>query len=110
MKRPLGKIAAAFFVLVLATGAATWAQAQTLTTLYSFCSQTNCADGAAPTSPLVQGTDGIFYGITSFGATSAGTFFKTTPTGTLTTLHIFNFTEAFFSELTGQCALIFRGD
>ncbi|HYL11568.1 MAG TPA: hypothetical protein VEV41_00935 [Terriglobales bacterium] len=34
MKRRIGKIAAAFFVLVLATGAAT--QAQTLTTLHSF--------------------------------------------------------------------------
>jgi hypothetical protein len=29
MKRPLGKIAAAFLVLVLAAGMAAWAQAQT---------------------------------------------------------------------------------
>jgi uncharacterized repeat protein (TIGR03803 family) len=108
MIRPLGKLAAAFFVLVLATGAATWAQAQTLTTLYSFCSQTNCADGAAPTSPLVQGTDGNFYGITSFGATGGGTVFKITPTGTLTTLHIFNFTEGAFAEnaTLSQSALV----
>ena len=36
-----------------------------LTTLYSFCSQTNCADGGGPAAGLVQGTDGNFYGTTS---------------------------------------------
>lgn len=34
----------------------------TLTTLYNFCSQTNCADGAAPQATLVQDTNGMFYG------------------------------------------------
>jgi uncharacterized repeat protein (TIGR03803 family) len=41
-----------------------------LTTLYSFCSKTNCADGETPESALVQGTNGQFYGTTSFGGTS----------------------------------------
>jgi len=36
------------------------------TLLYSFCSQTNCADGADPAS-LVQTTDGTFYGGTTWG-------------------------------------------
>ena len=62
-----------------------------LTTLYSFCAQSNCSDGANPTAALVQAPDGDFYGTTSFGGvgTGHGTVFKITPTGTLTTLHIF---------------------
>ena len=31
-------------------------------TLYGFCSQTNCADGADPFAPLIQASDGNFYG------------------------------------------------
>jgi len=61
-----------------------------LTTLYSFCAQTNCSDGVGPVGGLVQGTDGNFYGITGGGgAYSAGTVFKITPAGTLTTLYSF---------------------
>ncbi len=62
-----------------------------LTTLYSFCAQSSCTDGANPTAALVQGTDGDFYGTTGFGGvgTGHGTVFKITPSGTLTTLHIF---------------------
>jgi uncharacterized repeat protein (TIGR03803 family) len=96
MKRRLGKIAAAFFVLVLATGAAMQAQAQTLTTLHSFSG----TDGAIPQAALVQGTDGNFYGTTVGGGfntcanftlagVSCGTAFKITPSGTLTTLYSF---------------------
>jgi uncharacterized repeat protein (TIGR03803 family) len=58
-----------------------------LTTLYTFCSQLNCADGAQPEAALVQGTDGNFYGTTVGGGNGSwGTIFKITPTGTLTTL------------------------
>ncbi|HEV2381130.1 MAG TPA: choice-of-anchor tandem repeat GloVer-containing protein [Terriglobia bacterium] len=70
--------------------------AGTLTTLYNFCSQTNCTDGAGP-SGLVLGTDGSFYGTTGLGGASAnggngsgwGTVFKITSTGRLTTLYSF---------------------
>jgi uncharacterized repeat protein (TIGR03803 family) len=38
-----------------------------LTTLYSFCGQTNCADGSIPTGGLFQATNGKFYGTTEEG-------------------------------------------
>jgi len=60
----------------------------TMTTLYSFCAETNCADGANPAAPLVLGRDGNIYGITELGgATGSGTVFKITPSGSLTTLY-----------------------
>ncbi|HEY6272468.1 MAG TPA: choice-of-anchor tandem repeat GloVer-containing protein [Terriglobales bacterium] len=62
--------------------------AGTLTTLYSFCPQAPCPDGASP-SGLVQGSDGNFYGTTFLGGTcydGCGTVFKITPSGLLTTL------------------------
>jgi len=69
------------------------------TTLYSFCSQPHCADGAGPYG-LVQATDGNFYGATAGGGASSacgtegcGTVFKITPGGTLTTLHNFGGTD-----------------
>ena len=44
------------FVVCVATAIAS--PAQTLNTIYSFCSQTNCTDGIWPHAGLVQGTDG----------------------------------------------------
>jgi uncharacterized repeat protein (TIGR03803 family) len=62
----------------------------TLTTLYDFCSQLNCTDGANPSAALIQATDGNFYGTTSeSGANGWGTIFQITPGGTLTTLYSF---------------------
>ena len=61
-----------------------------LTTLYSFCSQANCADGEEPAAGLVQATNGNLYGTTFYGgANGDGTVFKITPTGALTTLYSF---------------------
>src|ERR1017187_9003430 len=37
----------------------------TLTTLYSFCPQSQCRDGSAPRAGLVQGANGDFYGTTA---------------------------------------------
>ena len=59
-----------------------------LVNLYSFCAQTNCADGAYPGAGLTQAPNGEFYGTTVYGgANDAGTVFKITPGGKLTTLH-----------------------
>jgi uncharacterized repeat protein (TIGR03803 family) len=79
-----------------------------LTTLYSFCSQTNCTDGDSPSAGLIQGTDGSFYGVTASGGDpkcftqlvdgtptpySCGTVFRITSAGALTTLHTFELTD-----------------
>jgi uncharacterized repeat protein (TIGR03803 family) len=62
----------------------------TLTTLYSFCSQPNCADGESPEAGLVQATNGNFYGTTTpQGGNGPGTIFEITPAGKLTTLYSF---------------------
>jgi uncharacterized repeat protein (TIGR03803 family) len=63
-----------------------------LTLLYTFCSQSSCADGNLPYVGLLQGSDGNFYGSTEFGGDNGGfgTIFKMTPSGTLTVLHSFN--------------------
>jgi uncharacterized repeat protein (TIGR03803 family) len=71
----------------------------TLTTLYSFCSQSGCKDGQQPQGGLVEGSDGNFYGTTTWGGLAqrnyctdgygCGTVFKITPHGILTTLHEF---------------------
>ncbi len=61
--------------------------AGTLSTVYSFCALTSCADGSYPWGGVTLGFDGNFYGTTQGGGThGAGTVFKVTPTGTLTTL------------------------
>ena len=61
-----------------------------ITTLYSFCGQSGCSDGSNPTGELVQGKNGNFYGMTSLrGAFDAGTVFRITPAGLLTTLYSF---------------------
>jgi uncharacterized repeat protein (TIGR03803 family) len=60
-----------------------------LTTLYSFCAQSNCTDGYYPQG-IVEGSDGDFYGTTAEGGgPGEGTVFKITPSGTFTTLYSF---------------------
>jgi uncharacterized repeat protein (TIGR03803 family) len=70
----------------------------TETTLYTFCSQTNCTDGELPLGGLTEGTDGNFYGTTVFGGIDncssfpfkgCGAIYKITPGGDLTTLYSF---------------------
>lgn len=59
-----------------------------LTVLHSFCSQSRCADGQAPSSGLIEASDGNFYGSTDFaGAYQAGTVFQYAPSGKFTTLY-----------------------
>ncbi len=45
-----------------------------VTIVYSLCSQTNCADGFSPVVPLLQHTNGKFYGSTS-GNSLGGSYF-----------------------------------
>ncbi len=60
------------------------------TTLYTFCSQTNCADGAVPLAGLVQAAGGDFYGTSSVGGSAdEGTVFKITSSGAFTSLYSF---------------------
>jgi uncharacterized repeat protein (TIGR03803 family) len=50
-----------------------------------------CADGNAPSTALVQATDGNFYGTTDRGGTyNRGTIFRITPDGAETVLHSFS--------------------
>jgi uncharacterized repeat protein (TIGR03803 family) len=78
-----------------------------LATLYTFCSSSdeNCANGYYPAS-LVQGSDGNFYGSANNGGNTSnqscpdgagcGTLFEITPTGALTTLHTFEYSDGQF--------------
>src|SRR5271154_1583175 len=62
----------------------------TLSIVYTFCSLPNCADGTLPYSGLIVGTDGNLYGVASGGgAYHAGTVFRLTLAGSLTTLYNF---------------------
>jgi uncharacterized repeat protein (TIGR03803 family) len=68
------------------SAAAVALSAQTFTTLHSFSGP----DGSASNATLVQGPDGNLYGTTFYGGVNnAGTLFKITPSGVLTTLYSF---------------------
>jgi len=64
-----------------------------LTVLHTF---TGNPDGASPNGGVTLGKDGNFYGVTQYGGVNydgqvdEGTFFKMTPSGTVTILHSFN--------------------
>jgi uncharacterized repeat protein (TIGR03803 family) len=66
-----------------------------LTSFYSFCANESypygCEDGYQPWAGPIQGLDGNLYGTTNAGGSAnlAGTVYQLTPSGTLTTLHIF---------------------
>ncbi|HUJ10857.1 MAG TPA: choice-of-anchor tandem repeat GloVer-containing protein [Verrucomicrobiae bacterium] len=80
-------------VLLFLTGELGGVGDQTLTTLYQFGGV--ASNGLSP-NPLVQGTDGSFYGTTYDGGASTncpngcGTIFKISPSGVLTTLYSFS--------------------
>jgi uncharacterized repeat protein (TIGR03803 family) len=72
-----------------------------LTTLFSF----DESDGAYPDGPVIQATDGNFYGMTVAGGTGTclynnevpgcGTIFEVTPDGILTTLYYFSQSQSY---------------
>jgi uncharacterized protein (TIGR03437 family) len=63
----------------------------TFSVLYNFLSSPTGSDGATPSTSLVQGPNGNFYGSTEYGGNpnGYGTLFEITPSGTLTTLYAF---------------------
>jgi len=78
----------------------------TLTTLHEF----DGSDGGNPGAGLVQGSDGNFYGTTETGGTSSncavldwvgcGNVFRITPTGALTNLYSFDWTDGAAPQTT----------
>jgi uncharacterized repeat protein (TIGR03803 family) len=67
-----------------------------VTVLHAFTGE--ATEGTAPEAPLIQATDGNFYGTTYYGGGTGcndrgiegcGTIFKMTPAGTVTVLHAF---------------------
>lgn len=71
----------------------------TLTTLHSFCSKTNCADGSGPEGQLAEDSVGNIYGTANYGgASNLGTVFKFSTAGVLTTLHSFSGADGEYPE------------
>ncbi len=71
---------------ILAAGifcASSVAHAATLSTIYAFCSQRNCADGIAPIGPLVRDEAGNAYGVTFEGGNTSGPLCQTISCGTI---------------------------
>jgi uncharacterized repeat protein (TIGR03803 family) len=75
----------ALFALGTAPAAASFEQ-----TLYAFCSQPNCSDGADPYGSVIIDSAGNLYGTTSEGgANGDGEVYKLSPNNTLTVLYSF---------------------
>ncbi len=68
------------------------------TTLHVFCLESGCPDGSNPAHGLIQGEDGYLYGVTS-SVISAGTVFRMSTDGTLTTITTFAQGEGADGEL-----------
>src|SRR5215472_1123603 len=59
-------------------------------TLYSFCAQASCTDGAVPVTSPIQTANGVIYGTTEAGGTNAsGNVYALTPQGRLLNLYSF---------------------
>ena len=66
----------------------------TLTTLHAFDGASSTSAGGNRPNPLVQGRNGVLYGMTKFGGPEGlGTVFRVTPSGEFATLHTFTAAE-----------------
>jgi uncharacterized repeat protein (TIGR03803 family) len=75
--------------------------------LYSFCTQSGCADGALPIAGLTADTTGNLYGTTRDGGTAdAGVVFKLAPDGTETVLYNFCSLDGCADGANPEAALI----
>jgi uncharacterized repeat protein (TIGR03803 family) len=64
------------------------------TILHAFCQQAGCPDGSYPKGPLVQSSNGSFYGTTVTGPGGCcGTVFQITSTGNYKIVHLFGQNE-----------------
>lgn len=86
-----------------------------VTLLYSFCSATSCTDGFSPIQPLVQHTNGKFYGNTS-GNSLGGSYFYSLGTGLAPFVRLVNWTgkvgatvEILGQGFTGATSVSFNG-
>jgi uncharacterized repeat protein (TIGR03803 family) len=73
----------------------------TVTLLHTFTFPNDLNSGANPEGPLLQASDGNFYGMTPTGGTGHfgnggdGTIYRMDPAGNVTTLHSFNRTDGY---------------
>ncbi len=75
--------------------------------LHLFGDGTVSNDGISPLAPLIQATDGNFYGTTDFGGSAGeGTIFRITPLGVVTTLHSFGDGSVASDGTYPWCALV----
>ncbi len=65
----------------------------TFVSLHTFNFHTTGAGPYDPMSPLVQGSDGNFYGVANGGDNAVGAIYQLTPGGTVTTIHSFSKTD-----------------
>lgn len=101
MKSCFGSFARIVVMFCVATAVA--ACAQTYSTIHLF----NGADGRSPDSPLIQGTDGNLYGVTSRGGPEgAGSVFRLSPSGQSVALHQFCLTSGCPDGYTPVGALV----
>ncbi len=89
----------------------------TFTSLYNFCSKSQCTDGGGPFGGLAQDTSGNFYGTTSYGPGDAGAgtlfrlsdglgpFVKTLPTSGKVGAKV----DILGTALTGATSVTFNG-
>lgn len=67
---------------------------ETFTSLYSF--RSGDRNGEGPYTPLIEGPDGMFYGVASNGPQSLGTVYKISTDGEIALVHAFNGNDGAF--------------